>query len=102
MGLFLAAPSGRDPRLVPDAYFVAGTASENLGDRKGALRLYEAALSLPDNRRKEEFTYRIGQIYLLDGNVQRAKVLFAQLSQNGKDPDWQKLAQQALTALEAK
>jgi TolA-binding protein len=102
MELFLAAPSGRDPRLLPDAYYVAGTARENIGDRKEALRYFEAALTLPYNKRKEEFTYRVGQINLLDGNVQRAKLLFTQLAQSGKDPDWQKLAQQALTALEAK
>lgn len=100
--LFLAAPSGRDPRLVPDAYFVAGSARESLGDRKGALRLFETALKLPDNNRNEEFIYRTGQINLHEGNTQRAKALFEQLAKSGKDPDWQKLAQQALTSLESK
>ena len=102
MDLFLATPSGRDPRLVPDAYFVAGSARESTGDRKGALKLFEAAIKLPDNKRNEEFQYRAGQINLNEGNIQRAKGLFAHLAKNGKDPDWQKLAQQALTSLESK
>lgn len=101
MDLFLAAPSGRDQRLVPDAYFVAGSARESSGDRKGALKLFEAALKLPDNKRNEEFIYRAGQINLREGNTGRAKGLFGQLAKNGKDPDWQKLARQALTSLES-
>jgi TolA-binding protein len=102
MDLFIAAPSGRDPLLVPDAYFVAGSARESMGDRKGALKQFEAALKLPDNRRNEEFIYRAGQINLHEGNTGRAKSLFGQLAKNGKDPDWQKLAQQALASLESK
>ena len=102
MELFLATPTGRDPRLVPDAYFVAGSAKESIGDRKGALKLFEAALKLPDNKRSEEFTYKTGQIHLVEGNVRQAKTLFEQLAKSGKDPDWQKLAQQALTSLETK
>jgi TolA-binding protein len=102
MDLFLAAPSGRDPRLVPDAYFVAGSARESLGDRKGALKQFEAALKLPDTARNEEFMYRAGQINLREGNTARAKGLFTQLAKNAKDPDWQKLAQQALASLESK
>lgn len=99
MELFLAAPSGRDPRSVPDAYFVAGSAKESLGDRKGALKLFEAALKLPDNKRNEEFIYRAGQINISEGNTRRAKELFEQLAKSGKDPDWRKLAQQALSSL---
>ncbi len=99
--LYLAAPSGRDPRLVPDAYFVAGSARESLGDQKGALKLFEAALKLPENNRTEEFIYRTGQINLREGNTKRAKGLFDQLAKNGKDADWQKLAQQALISLES-
>ena len=102
MELFLAEPVRRDPSLVPDAFFVAGSAKEGLGDRKGALRLFETALKLPDNKRHEEFVYRIGQIYLREGNLSRAKDMFSQVVKSGKDPDWQKLAQQALAALESK
>lgn len=99
MDLFLTAPTGRDPRLVPDAYFVAGSARESTGDRKGALKLFETALKLPDNKRNEEFIFRTGQINLREGNTQRAKGLFDQLVKNGKDPDWQRLAKQALLSI---
>lgn len=102
MDLFLAAPSGRDPRLLPDAYFVAGSARESMGDQKGALRLFEAALKLPDNNRTEEFAYRAGQSNLRTGNTGRAKELFDKIAKSGKDPDWQKLARQALISLESK
>jgi TolA-binding protein len=102
MDRFIAAPSGRDPRLVPDAYFVAGFARESLGNRKEALKFFETALTLPDNARKEEFIYRAGQINLREGNTPRARVLFDQLVKSGKDPDWQKLARQALISLESK
>lgn len=102
MDLFLAAPAGRDPRLVPDAYFVAGSARESAGDRKGALKVFEAALKLTDNKRHEEFLYKTGQLNLREGNSKRAKDLFEQLAKSGKDPDWQKLAQQALVSLDAK
>jgi len=102
MDLYLAVPSRRDPRTLPDAYFVAGSARESLGDRKGALKQFEAALKLPDNGRNEEFIYRAGQINLREGKTRRAKELFDQLAKNGKDPDWQKLAKQALTTLESK
>jgi len=102
MDLFLASRTGRDPQLVPDAYFVAGSARESLGDRKGALKLFEAALKVPDNKRSDEFMYKTGQINLLEGNAGRARALFGHLAKNSKDPDWQKLAQQALASLESK
>jgi TolA-binding protein len=102
MDLYLTAASGRDPRLVPDAYFVAGSARESSGDRKGALKFFEAALKLPENKRSEEFLYRAGQINLHEGNTGRAKGLFEQLAKSGKDPDWQKLAQQAIATIESK
>lgn len=100
MDLFLATATDRDPRLVPDAYFIDGSARESSGDRKGALRVFEAALQLPANLRNDEFIYRAGQINLQEGNIGRAKGLFSQLAKNGKDPDWQKLARQALASLE--
>ncbi|MEI6206279.1 MAG: tetratricopeptide repeat protein [Desulfuromonadales bacterium] len=102
MELFLVSPTGRNPQLIPDAYFVAFSAREASGDHKGALKLLDAALKLPDNKRQEEFLYKAGEINLNGGNVPHAKVLFEYLAKNGKDPDWQKLAQQALASLGAK
>ena len=102
MDLFLASSSGRDPALVPDAYFVAGSARESIGDRRGALKLFETALKLPDNKRNEEFIYRAGQINLQEGNTLKAKEQFDQLAKNGKDSDWQKLARHALISIDSK
>jgi tetratricopeptide (TPR) repeat protein len=102
MDMFLSVPGSRDPRLMPDAYFVAASAREASGDRKGALKLLDEALKLPDNKRSEEFLYKAGEINLRDGNAAHAKNLFEYLSKNGKDPDWQKLAQQSLATLTLK
>jgi len=102
MELFLTTPSGRDPRLLPDAYFVAVSAREASGDHKGALNLLDAALKLPDNKRNEEFLYKAGEINLYDGNAPHARVLFEYLAKNGKDPDWQRLAKQSLASLDSK
>lgn len=102
MELYLAATSGRDKNLVPDAYFIVGSARESMKDRKAALKAFEAAIALPDNKRNEEFVYRAGQINLLEGNHAKAKKLFGQLINNGKDPDWKKLARQAMSSIEQK
>lgn len=102
MDLFLATPVGRDARLLPDAYFIAASSRDAVGERKNALKLLDAALKLADNKRKEEFMYKAGDISLRDGNVLRAREMFEQLVKNGKDPDWQNLARQALTSLDAK
>lgn len=102
MDLYLASTSGPDKSLLPDAYFVAGSARESMGDRKGALKIFEAAIAMPDNRRYEEFIYRAAQINLLMGNSSKARSLFDQLIKSGKDPDWQKLARQAIDSLDQK
>ena len=85
---------------MPDAYFVAASSREASGDRKGALRLLETGIRLPANGRTEEFLYKAGEINLLEGNKQRARSYFEQIIKVGKDPDWRKLAQQALDPLD--
>lgn len=102
MDLFFAATGNRDPRLLPDAYFVAASVRESSGDYKGALKFLDYAINLPDNKRSDEFMYKAGEINLRNGNSQHAKVLFEYLVKNGKDSDWQRLAQQALASLETK
>lgn len=102
MDSYLAAVSSRDERLLPDAYYVAVSSRENIGDRKGALKMLDAALKLADNRRREEFIYKSGDISLRDGNISRARAMFELLDKNGKDPDWQKLARQALATIDTK
>ena len=102
MDLFLAADGGNDSnrvRLLPDAYFVAASARESSGDRKGALKLLETGSKLPPHGRSEELLYKTGELYLLDGNKSRARDYFEQIVKNGKDPEWRKLAQLALDSL---
>lgn len=102
MELYLASPGARDPRLLPDAYYVAVSARDAVGERKAALKLLDSALKLPDNKRNEEFLYKAGDISMRDGNRVRARAMFEQLLKNGKDSDWQRLAQQSLSALDSK
>jgi len=99
MNLFLSA-GDRNPRLAADAYYVAASSLESVGDRRGALLLLEAGIRLPENKRGEEFIYKTGQIYLRDGNIKKAKVAFEQIVKTGKDADWQQLARQALASLQ--
>ncbi|HEY3308089.1 MAG TPA: tetratricopeptide repeat protein [Desulfuromonadaceae bacterium] len=100
--LFLTATSVNDKeqvRRLPDAYFLAASAREANGDRKGALRMVEAGLKLPANARTEEFIYKAGQLNLLGGRKQQARSYFEQNIKNGKDADWRKISQQALDSM---
>ena len=98
--LVLATAAGA--RVLPDAYFIAFSARESLGDRKGALRLLDAGLKVPNNPRSEEFLYKAGELNVLEGKKQIARTYFEQVATKGKDPDWQRLAQQALESLDMK
>jgi TolA-binding protein len=102
MDLFFASAGAGDARLLPDAYIVAASSRDAAGDRKGALKFLEAALKLPDNKRLEESLYKAADINLRDGNPLRARQMLEQLVKTAKDPDWQKLARQALDSLELK
>ena len=97
--LYLASSAAADARFQPDAYYAAVAARELSGDRKGALRLLDSALKLPGNKRNEEFLYKAGELNLLEGKRQQARDYFEQVASKGKDPDWQRLAQQALEDL---
>jgi TolA-binding protein len=102
MDLYLAAATSADGRYLADAYYVAVSARESTGDRKGALRLLEAGLKLAGNQRNDEFLYKAGELNLLDGKKQQARTYFQQVASKGKDPDWMRLAQQALESLDLK
>lgn len=99
--LYLASV-GIGARHLPDAYSVAISARESMGDRKGALRLLDVGLKLSGNPRSEEFMYKAGELNLLEGKKQLARTYFEQITTKGKDPDWQRLAQQALESLDTK
>lgn len=95
LDMFLvAAPTGNT--YLSDAYYVAASARESSGDRKGALKLLDGGLALPINKTNEAMLYKAGQINLLAGNSQKGKSYLEQVMQSGKDSDWKRLAQQAL------
>lgn len=100
--IFIASPEARNSSNLADGYFIAVSSREATGDRKGALKLLEAAQKLPDSKRRDEFIYKTGDINLLDGNISRAREIFELLVKSGKDPVWQKLAGQALASIEIK
>ncbi|ABL01015.1 TPR repeat-containing protein [Pelobacter propionicus DSM 2379] len=92
--------TGKAARLLPDAYYVAASARESAGDRKGALRLIEAGLKKPDLEGRDELLYKAGELHLHAGRTQRAQTYFEQVATKGSDPDWQNLARHALQTLE--
>src|SRR6185369_2939953 len=103
MDLYVASQAGNTgegAKLLPDAYYIAASARESTGDRKGALRLLETGIKLPANEHNEILLYKAGELSLLDGRKQLARSYFEQVTKNGKDPDWRKLAQQALDSLQ--
>lgn len=83
-------------RYLSDAYYISASAKESNGDRKGALKLLDDGLSLEANKDNEAMLYKAGQISLVTGNKQKAKSYLEHVVQKGKDPDWQRLAQQSL------
>lgn len=102
MDLFLAAAAssaGAGADLLPDTYYVAASARESSGDRKGALMLLDAGIKKLVNRGNEELIYKAGEINLLDGKKQLARGYFERIVKNGKDAEWRKMAQQALDAM---
>ena len=62
--------------------------------------MVEAGMKLPANARTEEFIYKAGQLNLQDGRKQEARNYFEQITKNGKDADWRKIAQQALDTID--
>ncbi|MEI6213523.1 MAG: tetratricopeptide repeat protein [Desulfuromonadales bacterium] len=102
MDLFLSGSGGRDPRLLVDAYFVAASAREAGNDYKGAIKMLDTALKLPDNPRSDEFMFKAGQLNLLAGNGSHARKLFDYVAKNSKDADWQRLSLQELASLDAR
>jgi len=95
-----AGASGAGVTLLPDAYYVAASAKEASGDRKGAMRLLEEGIKQTARERNDGLIYKVGELNLLDGRKERARDYFEQVAKNGKDPDWQKMAQHALISME--
>lgn len=84
------------PPLLGDAYYVAAGSRQAQGNRRGAASLLEAGLKAVTKERKDQFLYKLGELALQEGNAKQAKSYFEQVVKEGKDPDWQRLARQAL------
>lgn len=93
--------TGKAATLLPDAYYVAASARESAGDRKGALQLLENGLRLPDLSKRDELLYKAGELHLHAGRKQLAQIYFERVVAKGSDPDWQRLARHALLTLGA-
>jgi tetratricopeptide (TPR) repeat protein len=91
---FENAPPGNG--YLPDAYYTAAAARESSGDRVGALKLLDKGLVLGGNKQNEAMLYKAGQLHLQAGSRAKGKDYLEQVAKRGKDPDWQRLAQQAL------
>ena len=98
MELYLSAVKDMKevPVLVGDAYYVAASSRQALGERRAAAVLLETGLKVVSKERKEQFFYKLGELAALDGRNQQARALFERVLNEGKDPDWQRLARQAL------
>lgn len=84
------------PPLLGDAYYVAAGARQAQGNRKAAAGLLETGLKTVSQERRDQFLYKLGELSLQDGNTKQAQTYFEQVVKEGKDPDWQRLARQAL------
>jgi hypothetical protein len=105
MELYLPRGGGggdKATRLLPDAYYVAASARESAGDRRGALRLIETGLRMPGLAERDELLYKAGELQLHEGRTGLARDYFEQVMKKGSDPDWQKLARHALETLETR
>lgn len=98
MELYLAATRGTKeaPPLITDAYYVAASARQSRGDRKGASALLEEGVKRVPPAAKDQLLYKLGEIAVHDGRMPQARAFFEQIIKQGKDPDWQRLARQAL------
>lgn len=105
MDQYLALEAGQGDkasRLLVDGYYVAASAREAAGDRAGALRLLESGLRQPRTAKSEPLLYKAGELNQFAGKHQVARSYFEQVVKNGSDPDWIRLAQQALESLDMK
>lgn len=91
--------AGDKAPLVGDAYYVAGQARQMLGHYQQALQLLGTGLKSVPVERRDQFLYKLGEVSLQDGKPAQARSYFEQLSKEGKDPDWRRLAVQSLQSL---
>lgn len=86
----------KPPKPLSDAYYLAAMARTATGDRKTALLHLEQGLKVSSPERADQFLFKMGELSALDGKMQQARSYYEKVAQGGKDPDWRRMAIQAL------
>lgn len=94
--LFTVQALGQKAPLLGDAYYVAAQARQALGQYRQALQLLESGMKGVQAELHDQFLFKLGEVSLQDGKQDQARSYFEQLSKEGKDPDWRRLAVQSL------
>ena len=87
------------PPLLADAYYACASERAAGGDRAGGLSLYRTGLEIAGSDMRDQFLYKIGELYLQEGKNDEAKHHWERIVKEGTDPVWQKMAAQALADL---
>lgn len=94
--LFIVQAVGQKAPLLSDAYYVAAQARQALGQYQLSLQLLESGMKSVPVERRDQFLFKLGEVHLQAGKQEQARSYFEQLSKEGKDPDWRRLAAQSL------
>jgi TolA-binding protein len=97
--LVIVQALGQKAPLVGDAYYVAAQARQSLGQYQQALQLLESGMKSVPVERRDQFLFKLGEVYQQHGQQDQARRYFEQLSKEGKDPDWRRLAAQSLSTI---
>lgn len=87
------------PPFLWDAYYVAGMLAQNSGNRNEALALLDSGRKIASKETRDQFSYKIAEINLQNGQPQKAKAIWEDLAKTSIDPDWRRLASQSLEDL---
>jgi TolA-binding protein len=101
MELYLASVNSttKSPKPLVDAYYMAAMARNAVGDRKAALLHLEQGFKTSPPERADQFLFKMGEMSALEGKPQQARSYYEKVAQGGKDPDWRRMAIQALEEL---
>jgi TolA-binding protein len=91
--------SPNDPFLV-DAYYTLSLSREASGNRRGAIDACRAGLTIESKEKRDQFLYKLGELLLQDRQPREARVQWAKLAKEGVDPEWRKMATQAVASLD--
>lgn len=86
--------------LVPDAYYVAATACLSRNDRIDAVALFQAGSEVAPAGARDPFVYKLGELARNEKRYADAVRYFQTVVREGKDPEWKKMASQALADME--